>query len=71
MPTKTRDTEIEPRDPKLDHEDENHFSQEHDDQAGRIWHGMNSEIERDEVGRFEEDEDENEPVPPDGTTERV
>ena len=70
MPRETRDTELEPRDLKpSEHEEENRFSQEHDDQAGRIWHGLNSEIERDQVGRFEEDEDE-EPTQP-GRTERV
>jgi hypothetical protein len=69
MPRETRETETEPRDTKQD-EAENHFSQEHDDQAGRIWHGMNSEIEKDEIGRFEEDEDAaDEPRP--GRTERV
>ena len=70
MPREIRETEVEPRDPKVsDTEDENHFSQEHDDQAGRIWHGLNSEIEKDEIGRFEEDEDSDEPRP--GRTERV
>jgi hypothetical protein len=35
--------------------DENHFSQEDDDLAGRSWHGMNSDV--DQVGRFDTDED--------------
>jgi hypothetical protein len=70
MPRDTRDKEVEPRDLKqADREDENRFSQEHDDQAGRLWHGLNSEIEREQVGRFEEDQDEEEPLP--GRTERV
>jgi hypothetical protein len=70
MPRKTRDTEQEPRDLKQnDREEENRFSQEHDDQAGRIWHGLNSEIERDQAGRFEEDEDAEPPTL--GRTERV
>lgn len=70
MPRDTRDTKDEPRDLKrADREDENRFSQEQDDQAGRLWHGLNSEIERDEVGHFDEDEDAEEPLP--GRTERV
>ena len=39
-------------------EAERRFSQEQDDRAGRSWHGMNSEV--DEVGRFEEDVDDEE-----------
>jgi hypothetical protein len=43
------------------------FSQDDDDRAGRSWHGMNSETA--EVGRFEEDEDEDaiEQPPPTGS----
>lgn len=70
MPRETRDTEQEPRDLKQsDRAEDNRFSQERDDQAGRIWHGLNSEIERDKAGRFEEDADAEEPTP--GRTERV
>ncbi len=69
MLKQTRDTQ-EPRDLKVNEQEvENHFSQEHDDQAGRLWHGLNSEIERDKAGRFEEDEDAEAPTP--GRTERV
>ena len=69
MPKETReqrpDIEVNER------EDENRFSQEHDDQAGRIWHGLTSETERDKAGRFDEDKDAEEPTPPAGRTERV
>jgi hypothetical protein len=33
------------------------FSQEDDDLAGRSWHGMNSDYEVDQVGRFDSDDD--------------
>ena len=49
-------------------EEDRRFSQDDDDRAGRSWHGMNSET--DEVGRFIEDEDEDESEPPVGS-ERV
>jgi hypothetical protein len=47
------------------------FSQENDDRAGRSWHGMNSEIAVDEVGRFEEDQDETVEQPPPPGSDRV
>ena len=53
-------------------EEDRRFSQEDDDLAGRSWHGMNSDIPADEVGRFIEDVDvEEEPEEPAGRTERV
>lgn len=64
MPTEIRAKEDEARDRTSDHEDENRFSQDDDDKAGRSWHGMNSEIASDEVGRFREDADEPEDEPP-------
>ncbi len=73
MPREPRDTEpdfeLEPPRNVTEREDENQFSQEHDDQAGRIWHGLNSDTEKEQVGRFEEDEDAEAPRP--GGTERV
>lgn len=61
-------------DPRTDEEqneaeDDRRFSQEHDDRAGRSWHGMNSEITSDVV-RFDEDLDE-EPAERPGRTEDV
>jgi hypothetical protein len=41
-------------------EDDNRFSQEDDDHAGRAWHGMNSDYEVEKSGRFDSDEDEDE-----------
>ena len=68
MKKEIRTTEVEPLDPKAE-QDENHFSQEHDDQAGRTWPGMTSETEKESVGRFEEDEDAD--PPRSGRTEGV
>lgn len=57
---------------QLDPDDENRFSQDDDDKAGRSWHGMNSEVASDEVGRFEEDVDEElEEEPRAGRIDRV
>jgi hypothetical protein len=69
-PLKIEETESRDR---ASHEDEaeNRFSQDHDDQAGRLWHGLTSEIEPIEVDRFEEDVDEIEPSPPPGRSDRV
>jgi hypothetical protein len=47
-------------DGRIDPDDDNRFSQEHDDKAGRSWHGMNSEYESEKAGRFDSDEDEDE-----------
>ena len=54
----TRETEW--RDWKDEPDDDNRFSQEHDDKAGRAWHGMNSDYEIEKAGRFDSDEDEDE-----------
>ena len=55
-----------------DRDDDNRFSQDDDDKAGRSWHGLNSEVASDEVGRFEEDEDDIEELtPPPGRIDRV
>ena len=47
------------RDRGRDRDDDNRFSQDDDDKAGRAWHGLTSEIEIEVVGRFGEDVDEN------------
>ena len=61
MPTEIRaKAEDEAGDRISDRDDDNRFSQDDDDKAGRSWHGMNSEIASDEVGRFREDADEEE-----------
>ena len=64
----------EARDRMSDRDDDNRFSQDDDDKAGRSWHGMNSEIASDEVGRFKEDADDeledSEPTRP-GRIDRV
>jgi hypothetical protein len=62
MPDPREEEELESGD------EDRRFSQEDDDRAGRSWHGMNSETA--EVGRFIEDEDEDEIEPPIGS-ERV
>jgi hypothetical protein len=49
--------EAEPEEPNEDRDDENRFSQDDDDTAGRSWHGMNSEIDVEDVGRFDPEED--------------
>jgi hypothetical protein len=74
MPREIRAQEDdESRDRMSDHDDDNRFSQDDDDKAGRSWHGLNSEVASDEVGRFEEDEDDFdlEEIPRPGRTERV
>jgi len=51
------------RDRGRDRDDDNRFSQDDDDKAGRAWHGLISEIEIDIVGRFEEAVDEDDQRP--------
>jgi len=71
MPKQTREIEAESIDPTNDADDDRRFSQDHDDKAGRSWHGMNSQTEVDEVGRFKEDKDEDEIAPRPGRIERA
>ena len=72
MPTERPEIEEETRAVVTnDRDDDNRFSQDDDDIAGRSWHGMNSEIEPDEVGVVEEDLDGVEVLPRPGRIERV
>lgn len=72
MPTKSREIEEETRELMLDDGDaDNRFSQDDDDIAGTSWHGMNSEIEPDELGYVEEDLDGVEVLPRSGRVERA
>jgi hypothetical protein len=70
MPKPDRETDDELRDPSTDKPvGDRQFSQDRDDKAGRSWSGLNSEPDLDEVGRFEEDADDEEARP--GRTDRV
>ena len=40
-----------------DSDESNRFSQDDDDLAGRSWHGMNSDTEVEQSGRFDTDDD--------------
>lgn len=72
MPTETREIEEEASDQVTDDRgDENRFSQDDNDIAGTSWHGMNSEIEPEELGYVEENLEGDEVLLRAGVVERV